>query len=246
MQVFAKSDIGRERKTNEDFYYVSKPEDKIRLFILADGMGGYQAGDYASWYAVEGLVSYMKEQKGIPVVTRFREGISQVNGQLFQKAQNSPEYKGMGTTLVAASAQEQTMYVANVGDSRLYLLHNSQLSQITKDHSYVEVLVAKGELERGSNDYRKQKNIITRAVGAEPFVQADFFEVELNHGDLVLMCSDGLSNMVSDEEITDLLNGTGSLKQKAEQLIQRAKEHGGLDNIAVILIDPQISEVKAC
>lgn len=138
------------------------------------------------------------------------------------------------------------MYVANVGDSRLYLLHNSQLSQITKDHSYVEVLVAKGELERGSNDYRKQKNIITRAVGAEPFVQADFFEVELNHGDLVLMCSDGLSNMVSDEEITDLLNGTGSLKQKAEQLIQRAKEHGGLDNIAVILIDPQISEVKAC
>ena len=248
MQAYGQTDTGCVRTRNQDYIYFSPEQtgDLENLFFLADGMGGYQAGDYASWYAVEGLVSYMKEQKGIPVVIRFREGISQVNGQLFQKAQNSPEYKGMGTTLVAASAQGQTMYVANVGDSRLYLLHNSQLSQITKDHSYVEVLVAKGELERGSNDYRKQKNIMTRAMGAEPFVQADFFEVELNHGDLVLMCSDGLSNMVSDEEITDLLNGTGSLKQKAEQLIQRAKEHGGLDNIAVILIDPQISEVKAC
>ena len=129
----------------------------------------------------------------------------------------------------------------------MYLLHNSQLSQITKRPFVCGGTGSQGRTgTRGSNDYRKQKNIITRAVGAEPFVQADFLRVELNHGDLVLMCSDGLSNMVSDEEITDLLNGTGSLKQKAEQLIQRAKEHGGLDNIAVILIDPQISEVKAC
>ena len=152
----------------------------------------------------------------------------------------------MGTTLVAASAQEQIMYVANVGDSRLYLFHGQKLSQVTKDHSYVEVLVAKGELERGSKDYQKQKNIITRAVGPEPFVQADFFEVELHEKDLVLMCSDGLSNMVPDEEIEEILTISGSLKEKAEQLIQRAKDHGGLDNIAVILIDPQISEVKAC
>ncbi len=248
MQAYGQTDTGCVRTRNQDYIYFSPEQtgDLENLFFLADGMGGYQAGDYASWYAVEELVRYMKEQKGVPLVKRFQEGITQVNSRLFQKAQNSFEYRGMGTTLVAASAQEQIMYVANVGDSRLYLFHGQKLSQVTKDHSYVEVLVAKGELERGSKDYQKQKNIITRAVGAEPFVQADFFEVELHEKDLVLMCSDGLSNMVPDEEIEEILTISGSLKEKAEQLIQRAKDHGGLDNIAVILIDPQISEVKAC
>ena len=248
MEAYALTDTGRVRSMNQDYIYASPEKVGFLpdLFLVADGMGGHKAGDYASRFMVENLVVYLNHRQNGPCVTQLKEGIKTVNKALYEMSLEREEFQGMGCTLVAAVIEEGILYAANVGDSRLYLLHNSQLSQITKDHSYVEVLVAKGELERGSNDYRKQKNIITRAVGAEPFVQADFFEVELNHGDLVLMCSDGLSNMVSDEEITDLLNGAGSLKQKAEQLIQRAKEHGGLDNIAVILIDPQISEVKAC
>lgn len=248
MQAYGLTDTGRVRSKNQDYlYFFAEPTaDLENLFFLADGMGGYRAGDYASWYVVEELVRYMREKQGVPLVTRFQEGIRQINGQLYQKAQSGPEYKGMGTTLVAASTEGRTLYVVNVGDSRLYLLHEKKLSQVTRDHSYVEELVARGELERGSRDYQKQKHIITRAVGAEPQVQADFFELELKPGDLVLMCSDGLSNMVSDQEIVEILMMEMSLKQKVEQLIQKANEHGGLDNIAVILIDPQISEVKAC
>ena len=248
MQAYGQTDTGCVRTRNQDYIYFSPEQtgDLENLFFLADGMGGYQAGDYASWYAVEGLVSYVKEQKGIPVVTRFREGISQVNGQLFQKAQNSPEYKGMGTTLVAASAQEQTMYVANVGDSRLYLIHDGAIRQITRDHSYVEEMVAMGMMQRGSADYNRKKNIITRAAGIKPDIEPDFFEEELEQGDYILLCSDGLSNMVDNDTMCSIVLSEGTLKEKAVRLIAEANKRGGTDNIAVVLVKPQEGGMGSC
>ncbi len=136
--------------------------------------------------------------------------------------------------------EDTTMYVANVGDSRLYLVNNNRLRQITKDHSYVEELVSLGKLERGSRDYQEKKNIITRAVGTEDKLEVDFFEVSLEPGDYVLMCSDGLSNMVEDAEIEEIICSELELQEKAEKLITIANDNGGKDNIAVVLIDPQI------
>lgn len=154
---------------------------------------------------------------------------------------NRTELRGMGTTLVAAVIDGDTMYVANVGDSRLYLVRDC-LKQVTRDHSFVEEMVSLGKLERGSRDYRDQKNIITRAVGMEDRLEIDFFEVGLEPGDYVLMCSDGLSNMLEDAELEEIICSDLSLEEKTEKLITVANDNGGRDNISVILIEPEIGE----
>jgi len=180
------------------------------------------------------------------VIATMREGIAKVNGELYDNAKQDVSLQGTGTTLVAATIEDDTLYVANVGDSRLYLFRQGRLIQITKDHSYVEELVALGQIERDSEEYRNKKNIITRAVGTGPVVNVDMFDEQLLPGDLILMCSDGLCNMVSDQEISSYLEAAGSLKEKVERLVDTANEYGGKDNITVILVDPQIREVKAC
>ena len=153
------------------------------------------------------------------------------------KASEDSAMLGMGTTLVAASIKGKLMEVANVGDSRLYVAEDT-LHQITRDHSLVEEMVRMGGLKPEEARKHPDKNIITRAVGASPTVRADMFEVELSQGCLVLLCSDGLTNMLEDEEICSILKEDASLKAKAERLITRANEKGGRDNIAVVLIDP--------
>src|SRR5699024_63578 len=147
------------------------------------------------------------------------------------------------STLVAVTMADQAMYIANVGDSRLYLLRDD-LCQVTRDHSLVEEMVAQGKMERDSEFYRLQKNIITRAMGISPQVRIDFFEVPLMEGDCVLLCSDGLTNMVDDAGISRILKTTDTLEEKTEALIHAANENGGKDNIAVVLVEPQISEVR--
>ena len=209
------------------------------LFVVADGMGGHQAGDYASRYIVENLVSYLQYTENSQIVPLLREGILKVNTMLYQESKEKPELSGMGTTLVAAVADENTLYVANVGDSRLYLVRD-RIRQVTRDHSYVEELVSLGRLERGSKDYKDKKNIITRAVGTEDKLLVDFFEVGLEPGDFILMCSDGLSNMLEDVEMEEIVGSDLELEEKAEKLITVANDNGGKDNIAVVLVDPQI------
>lgn len=248
MQAYGLTDVGRTRSQNQDYLYSSSaPVGAFRnLFLVADGMGGHRAGDYASRFAVEHLVNYLEEAQTAPVAACLQNGIAKINYNLYQEAMKDSAFHGMGTTLVAATVEEDTLYVANIGDSRLYLYHNGHLRQITRDHSYVEELVALGKLERNSHDYLEQKNIITRAIGTEDSVQADLFEEQLEADDLFLMCSDGLSNMVSDEDISRILSSSDTLQQKVEQLIDSANRNGGKDNITVVLVDPQISEVKAC
>ncbi len=235
------TDTGRVRTANQDYVYAqAEPLGTLpNLFLVADGMGGHQAGDYASRYIAENLVAHLKQADSPGIVPLLREEILKVNGMLYQESLKSTELNGMGTTLVAAVIEDSIMYVANVGDSRLYLVRK-RLQQITKDHSYVEELVSLGQLERGSRDYREKKNIITRAVGTEDKLEVDFFEVSLEPGDYVLMCSDGLSNMVEDAEIEEIICSELELPEKAEKLITIANDNGGKDNIAVVLIDPQI------
>lgn len=241
MKACALTDTGRVRTANQDYVYASvEPVGSLpNLFVVADGMGGHQAGDYASRYIVENLVTYLQYTENSQIVPLLREGILKVNTQLYQESKEKPELSGMGTTLVAAVADENTLYVANVGDSRLYLVRD-RIRQVTKDHSYVEELVSLGRLERGSKDYKDKKNIITRAVGTEDKLLVDFFEVGLEPGDFILMCSDGLSNMLEDVEMEEIVGSDLELEEKAEKLITVANDNGGKDNIAVVLVDPQI------
>ena len=241
MKACALTDTGRVRTANQDYVYASvEPVGSLpNLFVVADGMGGHQAGDYASRYIVENLVTYLQYTENSQIVPLLREGILKVNTQLYQESKEKPELSGMGTTLVAAVADENPLYVANVGDSRLYLVRD-RIRQVTKDHSYVEELVSLGRLERGSKDYKDKKNIITRAVGTEDKLLVDFFEVGLEPGDFILMCSDGLSNMLEDVEMEEIVGSDLELEEKAEKLITVANDNGGKDNIAVVLVDPQI------
>lgn len=241
MKACALTDTGRVRTANQDYVYASvEPVGSLpNLFVVADGMGGHQAGDYASRYIVENLVSYLQYTENSQIVPLLREGILKVNTMLYQEAKEKTEFSGMGTTLVAAVADENTLYVANVGDSRLYLVRD-RIRQVTRDHSYVEELVSLGRLERGSKDYKDKKNIITRAVGTEDKLLVDFFEAGLEPGDFILMCSDGLSNMLEDAEMEEIIGSDLELQEKAEKLITVANDNGGKDNIAVVLVDPQI------
>lgn len=247
MIAYAQTDTGMVRKVNQDSVFASVgPVGPLsNLFIVADGMGGHKAGDYASRFVAETMASCLQEMEDASVVAALRTAIEKTNRMLFKEARENPDREGMGSTLVAATVQDNTMYVANVGDSRLYLLRED-LEQITRDHSLVEEMVALGKIERGSEAYRMQKNIITRAMGIGPEVVVDFFEIPLMECDCILLCSDGLSNMVDDAGISRILKTTDTLEEKTVHLIAKANENGGRDNIAVVLVEPQISEVSLC
>ncbi len=245
MISYARTDTGRSRKMNQDSVFASStPVGMLpNLFIVADGMGGHKAGDYASRFVVDRIVKMANEYRNMDTVMFLRMAIEETNSYLYDESLKNPDFEGMGTTLVLAVIEKETMYVANVGDSRLYLLRDN-LEQITRDHSLVEEMVLMGKLERGSESYKSQKNIITRAMGILPCVDVDFFEVPLQECDCVLMCSDGLTNMVDDAGISRMLKTTDTLEEQTDALIAAANENGGKDNITVILIEPQISEVR--
>lgn len=244
MKSCALTDTGRVRTANQDYVYSSvEPVGVLpNLFLVADGMGGHKAGDYASRYAVENLITYLQYPQNPQIVSLLREGIIKVNHMLYEESIKKPELYGMGTTLVAAVVEDTTLYAANVGDSRLYLVRQNRIRQVTRDHSYVEELVSLGKLERGSKDYRAKKNIITRAVGTEDRLEVDFFEVNLEPGDCILMCSDGLSNMLEGAEMEEIISSDLTLEERAEKLITVANDNGGKDNISVVLIEPEIGK----
>ena len=245
MEAYALTDTGRVRTMNQDYIY-SSPE-KVgslpNLFLVADGMGGHRAGDYASRFAVENLVIYINRAGDGSPVMQLKKGIEAVNGMLYEESLKREELKGMGCTLVAGVVEDNILYVANVGDSRLYLIHGDSIRQITRDHSYVEEMVAMGQMERDSSAYNRQKNIITRAMGISETVDTDFFEVDLEPGDYFLLCSDGLTNMVEDRDICRIVSGPGTMREKASALIAEANRRGGNDNIAVVLVKPLESGV---
>ena len=162
--------------------------------------------------------------------------IHHANEQVLEKAESEKELEGMGTTLVAATVQEEYLYVANVGDSRLYLI-DDEIEQITHDHSLVEEMIRIGELQRKDAKNYPDRNVITRAIGVRVPVRVDFFDVKLEHGDIILLCSDGLTNMVEDEEILEIVKKSSSIEEAAAALVDTANKNGGKDNISVVLAE---------
>lgn len=169
--------------------------------------------------------------------------IEKANTLIRQRAKDDEAYSGMGTTMVAATCLGRYLEVANVGDSRLYVI-NDKIEQITQDHSLVEEMVRMGGIDKESARNHPDKNIITRAIGARDYIETDFFNVELQAGDMVLLCSDGLTNMLEDEEIRRILTAEGSLQDRVEKLVEAANHNGGKDNISVIVIEPLADEVE--
>lgn len=236
LTVCSKTDVGRKRSINQDCVYSCRvPLGSLKnLFIVADGMGGHKAGDYASAYAVNAIEREVDADEGTEPVKILSNAIECANEEIFEKAKEE-DFAGMGTTVVASTVVDSTLYVANVGDSRLYLIREG-ITQITKDHSLVEEMIRAGELERDEARFHPDKNIITRAVGADKDVNVDFFEVDLLPGDVILMCSDGLSNMVGDDEILTIIKKNKEVDGMADELVKTANHNGGKDNIGVVLV----------
>lgn len=239
MKAYAATNVGLERSINQDYIYYSL--DKIgclpNLFVVADGMGGHKAGDIASRFTVENLVTLIRESKEKDLISIINNAILDVNERLFDKASESADYEGMGTTLVVATIRDKLLKVANVGDSRLYII-NDDITQITRDHSLVEEMVSLGKLDRKAARTHEKKNYITRAIGGEKNVEAEMFSVDLKPGDKIIMCSDGLSNMVEDNDILNIVRHSDSLEEAVEGLIKTANDNGGKDNISVTIIEP--------
>lgn len=239
LKTFSMTDVGMKRQLNQDYVFTS--ENAIgnlpNLFIVADGMGGHNAGDYASKYTTRIIVEEISNCAETNPIKIIRNAIEVANREIRAKSTEGEEFKGMGTTVVVATIIDRYLYVANVGDSRLYVL-DDDINQITRDHSLVEEMVRMGEIGREEARNHPDKNIITRAVGAANEVKIDFFDMKLKPGDVILMCSDGLTNMIEDEEIRMILNGQRDLVETAEELIRTANRNGGRDNIAVVLIEP--------
>lgn len=241
------TDVGQKRITNQDFVYASdNPVGNLpNLFVVADGMGGHKAGDMASRLTVEVLLDSIRINREQNPIKIIRAAIETANTKILEIASKDENLFGMGTTVVVATVLGHYMYVANVGDSRLYLIRD-RIEQITKDHSLVEEMVRIGEINREQARNHPDKNIITRAVGASKNVEIDFFDMRLEPGDIILMCSDGLSNMLEDIEIERIIKCGSDLPEIALELVARANQNGGKDNIAVVLVEPQAGEVKRC
>ncbi len=239
MKAYAATNVGLERSINQDYIYYSLDKTGClpNLFVVADGMGGHKAGDIASRFTVENLVTLIRESKEKDLISIVNNAISDVNERLFDKASESADYEGMGTTLVVATISDKLLMVANVGDSRLYIV-NDDITQITRDHSLVEEMVLLGKLDRKAARTHEKKNYITRAIGGEKNVEAEMFSVDLKPGDRIIMCSDGLSNMVEDNDILNIVKHSDSLEEAVEGLIKTANDNGGKDNISVIIIEP--------
>jgi protein phosphatase len=234
---FERTDTGRQRRGNEDAFYARAP-----LFAVADGMGGAQAGEVASHLAVEVLEQGLPEGAG-SIEERLRARVSEANVRIMESAQADDARAGMGTTLTVAYVGEDDLTVAHVGDSRLYRLRDGTFERLTDDHSLVEELVRQGKLTPEEADEHPQRSIITRALGAEEGVEADSATWAGRQDDVYLICSDGLTSMVAEARVAEILAGASSLAAAGRALIDAANEAGGRDNITVVLF--RLEEVGA-
>lgn len=245
MKIFAKTDVGRKREMNQDYVYVTdKPIGPFpNLLVVADGMGGHKAGDFASKYTVKVLCEELEKTDLDKPEDILLKIVGVANHELIKAAHSDIKLEGMGTTLVAATVIGNTLYFANVGDSRLYLI-NDKIRQISKDHSLVEEMVRLGGIKAEEAKNHPDKNIITRAMGVKEDVEADIYEYRLKKGDIILMCTDGLSNMVEDEDMFDIVKGSRDIVEAVLTLIDKANKNGGKDNIGVVMAEPLVDEVN--
>ncbi len=238
------TDVGRARPHNEDFveYYIPPdPQQRAQkgtLYLVADGMGGHQAGEVASQGAVESVIAHYYSSPGSDVGLSLVRALHVANQQIHAQAQADPSKSGMGTTLVAAVIVGRKVYIANVGDSRAYLINQSGITQITEDHSWVEEQVRAGLLTPEKARKHPQRNLVTRALGSKSSVEVDLFEGEVSAGDTILLCSDGLTGRVGDQEIAAIVQAHRP-EEAVRLLVAQANERGGNDNITVLVVSAQ-------
>ncbi len=233
------SDVGAVRKQNQDAFYLTSCQDRFPFAVVCDGMGGAKAGNVASKLAVDSFVETVSQ--GLKAEKPDLDGlltqaVSGANELVRYQAEVDAQCRGMGTTLVAALVDEHQVHLVNVGDSRAYLLSSQGIRQLTRDHSVVEDLVERGEITHEEARLHPQKNLITRALGAEPSVEADLYHLERREGELILLCSDGLSNVVTDQELLfEVIHG-GDAESACGRLLQLALSRGAPDNVTAVLI----------
>ena len=241
MEYFGLTDKGRVRPTNQDIYQIeAREENQTALLVVCDGMGGANAGNVASRFAAQVFTESIKAELTRPLDAKERQelmahALEEANQTVFSLAGRQPEFRGMGTTLVAALVQGGEATVLNVGDSRAYLFDGENLRQLTEDHSYVEEMRRQGRITAEVARTHPQKNLITRAVGVEPAVEGDLFEVALRKNEVLLLCSDGLSGMAEDQQIAAAIKNAKTLALAGDALLNLAMECGGRDNITVAL-----------
>ena len=238
MKAYAITDIGKKRSFNQDYAWMTTDEiGKLpNLFIVADGMGGHRGGGYASRLAVETILEQIRQSQADSPAEILVDAIRHANECIRQTAAEDEQ--------LSATCADRQLQVANVGDSRLYIADDVGIRQITEDHSLVQEMVRFGGISREQARIHPDRNIITRAVGVEDDLQVDLFLVPLEGKDRVLLCSDGLTGMLEDEEILQILEGEGNVEERAQRLVQAANDHGGRDNIAVIIMEPFSDEVS--
>lgn len=241
MIAYGSTNRGLVRPTNQDSYAVELFDSvNTALLVVCDGMGGASAGNVASRYAIERFVEEVRREIQTNMDNTYMEDLLRVGAQyanqsVFELSIQEPEFRGMGTTLVGALVQGENAVLVNVGDSRAYLIRGGAASQLTEDHSYVQEMVRKGRITPEQSRNHPQKNLITRAIGVDTFVDSDLFDYTLGEDDVLLLCSDGLTGMVEDSEIARIIGDAVTLEQAAKNLIDRACENGGMDNITVVL-----------
>jgi serine/threonine protein phosphatase PrpC len=244
MRSAGRTDIGLVRKVNEDRFLCEKLEniDGTYLYIVADGMGGHNAGEVASSMAVQEVASYIRNSietlmRGDEEIKELvRNAIIYANEMVYKTSILNSNCLGMGTTLSMVLAKDSSIYIGHVGDSRIYRIRGKDISRLTEDHSLVAELVKRGTIKPEDAFNHPQKNVITRALGTEYSIEPDVYQYDMKYGDLILICTDGLTNAVCEEDITRVMDDASDLNGACELLIEKAKEKGGYDNITAVVI----------
>lgn len=240
IKAYAKSDIGMTREINQDSYLISNSLDDVQLYILADGMGGYNGGEIASKLAIQSAKSYIESNfKGIDkdrdsIVQLVGSSMEYANMVVYEKSKEEPELEGMGTTLEICLIHNNKAYIGHVGDSSIYRIRKEFMRKLTQDHSYVQKLVKDGTISKEEAVHHPQKNMLMKALGCNAFVEPDVMVRGFLKEDILLMCSDGLTNMVSQEDM--FREAKKDIEQAPKELVEIANENGGYDNITIIVI----------
>lgn len=241
MKAWGKSDKGLVRPTNQDAFIIDVIHElPLAILAICDGMGGANAGNVASRYAIDGFVDEIKrsirpDMSPGYIKTIMVNAVNEANRIVYELSKKQPEFAGMGTTIIAAVATEDFLLLANVGDSRAYLLDASDIKRLTQDHSLVEEMIRRGKISEEDAKIHPGKNLITRAVGVDKTVEADIYQLSLADNQALLLCSDGLSGLVTDNMILDTIRMSDNMEDACNELIKIACEAGGHDNITVVL-----------
>ena len=240
IKAYAKSDKGNVRETNEDYFYISNSLDEVQLYILADGMGGYNGGEIASQLAVQTAKNYIEnnfkdiEKDKDSIIQLLGSSMEYANMVVYEKAKSTPELQGMGTTLEICLIYNNKVYIGHVGDSRVYRIRKQFIRKLTQDHSYVQKLVKDGTITKEEAKHHPQKNMLMKALGCNAFVEPDVMVKGFLKDDILVMNSDGLTNLVDQETIYEM--ASKNIEQATKDLVQLAKDRGGYDNITVVII----------